>query len=191
MSQDEFRGVNDSGGAEVNAVAELFTALLQTVDAFIGDLRSSYPGVFVLVLVLGTAVLAVAIWYGAKGASRRSYQSASITPDLPDELLADPKLLQRDAERLASEGVYLDAVRLAFRARIIEQALKEGSLKTLRGAADFRRARTYRELVDEFARSSHAQTEMRNIALCIEQGLYSRGIVDRDVWERVQKLRTS
>ena len=72
LERDEFRGLGEGGGAEVQAIGELATALLQAADAFIGDLRANHPAVFVLLLIAGTIILAVAVWYGARGAARRS-----------------------------------------------------------------------------------------------------------------------
>src|SRR5687767_12523480 len=153
LESEEFRGLEEGGGAEVQAIAELLTALLRALDAFIGDLRTNHPALFVLLLIAGTIILGVAVWYGARGAARRSYADATARDVIPEDLRGDPSALRSDAARCAAEGRYLDAVRLSFRARIIEQALSEGSLESLRDAGRFRRARTYRELVEEFARS--------------------------------------
>lgn len=188
LEGDEFSGLKERGGSEVEAIAELFTSLMQAFDAFVGDLRTNHPGLFVLLLVAGTAVLGVAIWYGARGAARRSYGGAHVNEPIPEALKGDPRTLRSDAERLAAEGRYLDAVRLLFRAAVIEQALREGSLESLREAGRFRRARTYRELVDEFARSSAKLDRMRRLAERIEQGLYAGEPLDASDYEEARAI---
>jgi hypothetical protein len=186
LERDEFRGLDDPGGAEVQAIGEMATALLQAADAFIGDLRANHPGLFVLLLIAGTIILGIAVWYGARGAARRSYSDASAEEQIPADMRGDPNVLRRDAERLAKEGRYLDAVRLVFRARIIEQALGEGSLESLRDAGRFRRARTYRELVDEFARSGSVE-RMRHVADRIEEGLYAGRRIGVEDWDEARR----
>lgn len=189
LERDEFRGIDQSGGAEVQAIGELVTAVLQAVEAFIGDLRTNHPALFVLLLVAGTAVLATAVWYGARGAARRAYADAAVGGEIPEDLRGDPATLRRDAERAAAEGRYLDAVRLLFRAEIIDQALREGSLESLREAGRFRRAHTYRELVEEFSRSSEALERMRRLAERIEQGLYAGDALGPADWLDAQRIR--
>jgi hypothetical protein len=188
LARDELDGLDQKGGSEVEAFGELVTALMQTADALIGELRSNHPEVFVLILIAGTAVLSAAIWYGAKGAARRSYADARAPDPIPAVLEGDPARLRSDAARRAEEGDFLGAVRSAFRARIIEQALAEGTLESLRDAGRFRRARTYRELVDEFSRSSDAYAAMGAIAERIERGLYAEEPLGRDDWERARSV---
>ena len=188
LERDEFRGVEEGGGAEVQAIGELATALLQAADAFIGNLRTNHPALFVLLLIAGTIVLSIAIWYGARGAARRSWADASARDEIPTEMRGDPRTLKSDAERAAAEGRYLEAVRLLFRAQIIEQALREGSLESLREAGRFRRARTYRELVEEFARSSSSLERMRRLAERIEEGLYADRELGPEDWRDAKGL---
>jgi len=57
LERDEFRGIDESGGSEVQAIGEMATALLQAADAFIADLRTDHPAIFVLLLIAGTIVL--------------------------------------------------------------------------------------------------------------------------------------
>lgn len=188
LERDEFSALKDRGGSEVEAIAELFTSLMQAIDAFVGDLRTNHPGLFVLLLVAGTAVLGVAIWYGARGAARRSYADAQVQERIPEVLKGDPRSLRAEAEKCAAAGRYLDAVRLLFRAAIIEQALSEGSLESLRDAGRFRRARTYRELVEEFARGSAMLERMRGLAERIERGLYAEEELDASDYEQARTL---
>jgi hypothetical protein len=187
LERDEFRGIDDAGGAEVQAIGEMATALLQAADAFIGDLRTNHPGIFVLLLMGGTIILAVAVWYGARGAARRSWSSASVESEIPADMRGDPSVLRSDAERMAGEGRYLEAVRLLFRAEIIEQALGEGSLESLREAGRFRRAHTYGELVEEFARSPSSRERMRRLADRIEEGLYAGRPLGAEDWDEARR----
>ncbi len=191
LEREEFRGLDRGGGSEVQAIAEMATALLQAVDAFIGELRSNHPGVFVLLLIAGTLVLATAVWYGARGAARRAYGDAAGVDGIPAELTGDPRSLRREAERLAAGERYLDALRALFRAHIIEQALQEGSLESLREAGRFRRAHTYRELVDEFARSSSSHARLGRLAERIEEGLYAGLPLSQDDWREARELGAS
>src|SRR5688572_22337031 len=134
----------------MQVIGQLLESALLALQSFVGDLRANHPSVFVALIVLGMIILAVSIWFGARGAARRSLAEARLSDRLPEELRGDPEKLRTEARMLAEQGRYLDAVRLVFRAAIIEQALREGILERLIDAEGFRRARTYRELIEEF-----------------------------------------
>jgi hypothetical protein len=188
LARDEFASLK-SGGSETQLLGELFESLLNAIQAVVGDLRANHPGIFIALLIVGATVLSISIWYGARGAARRSLAAARVENSLVEILRGDPRKLRDEAVASAGNGRFLDAVRLLFRATIIEQALAEGTLERIRDAEDFRRARTYRELIQEFARSSARLGGMQRTATRIEEGLYAgKPITERDYQRALAEL---
>jgi hypothetical protein len=192
LARDEFRGALDREGREVEVIGELFRTLLSTIAALVGDLRANHPGLFLLTLAIGLVILGVAITLGARGAARRRAGSVRLAAEAPELLKGDPVQLRRDAKAAASEGRFLEATRLEFRAAVIEQALVEGSLERVEDAERFRRARTYRELIEEFAarpaagskfRAAPALARFRQVAERLELGLYGGAPLDRQDYD--------
>ncbi len=188
LARDEMRDLQNDAAPATKLIGELLDSILAALRALAGDLGANHPGIFALLLILGTGVLAASIWYGARGAARRRNQDARIGVVLPEELRGDPARLRADAETAAAEKRWLDAVRLLFRATIIERAMKEGSLEKMRDVSAFRRARTYRELIAEFARSEKQATSMRELAARIELGLYGNATLDEHDFEHARLL---
>jgi hypothetical protein len=188
LARDEFKSLQEDSAATTKLIGEMLESMLNAIRALVGDLRANHPGVFVALLVFGTVVIAISVWYGARGAARRRTGEARLGEDLPEVLRGDPVRLRADAELAAAAGRWLEAVRLYFRATIIQQALAEGTLERLRDADAFRRSRTYRELVGEFARNEAQAARMRRIATRIELGLYSGAELGPADWEDARAL---
>lgn len=188
LERDELRSLNDDSGAATQLLGEVLESLVQAIQALAGDLRANHPGIFVALLVFGTGVIALSVWYGARGAARRRHQDARLDGELPETLRGDPARLRAEAEEAAAEQRWLDAVRLLFRAAIIERAMKEGSLERTRDPQAFRRARTYRELIDEFARGDRQAGKMRELAARIELGLYGHATLDERDFQAARAL---
>lgn len=188
LARDEFQPLNKDAAPATQLIGELLESMLSAIRALVGDLRANHPGVFVALLVAGAAIIGISVWYGARGAARRRSGEARISEELPEVLRGDPARLRAEAETAASAGRWLDAVRLYFRATIIQQALSEGTLERLRDADAFRRARTYRELVGEFARNEAQAERMRRLAARIELGLYSGVELGPADWDDARSL---
>lgn len=193
LSGEEFEPLRNPSRADLSVIGELANALFRAVVEWIGDLNSQHPAVFIAILLAGVGLLAIALWYGARGAARRAGHRATDEAARESLLQGDPAQLSRAAQAAAQEARYLDAVRLMFRAKIIEQALAEGILERLRDAEGFRRGRTYRELVEEFTRSRGAQDQARGAQLAevaqrLELGMYAGEPLLLEDWEKVQRL---
>lgn len=188
LAAEEFAKMHEAPDHGVEALGEILSTAWTAVRLYIGLFNEEYPALFVVVLVATLAGLAVAVWYGAKGIARRGGIDGGARAPIPEQLRGDPESLWRQARVLQREGRYLEAVRLAFRATIIAQAVKEGTLDNLREAPNFRRARTYRELVDEFARGSVSLEKMHHMADRLEHGLYRGAELTSQDWEDVCSL---
>lgn len=188
LARDEFQSLSKDAAPATQLIGELLESMLSAIRALVGDLRANHPGVFVALLVVGAVILGISVWYGARGAARRRGGEARIGEALPEVLRGDPARLRAEAEAAAAAGRWLEAVRLYFRATIIDQALSEGTLERLRDAEAFRRARTYRELVGEFARDDAQAERMRRIAARIELGLYSGAELGPADWDDARAL---
>ncbi|MBK6687382.1 MAG: hypothetical protein IPG45_23125 [Deltaproteobacteria bacterium] len=189
LAREEFRGALDDEGREVEVIGELFRSILSAIDALIGNLRSEHPGVFLLTLGLGLGVLIVAIGLGARGVGWRRRSAQLSSPGLPEILRGDPALLRRQAQAEAQAGRWLEAVRLQFRAVVIEEALAEGTLLRLEDAERFRRARTYRELAAELApRPRLDRARLLRVAGRLELGLYAGATLSESDWRDAEGL---
>jgi hypothetical protein len=187
LKRGEFSAMKESG-AETQVLGQLLESMLRAVQALVGNLSTDHPWIFVGILIAGAAALASLVWWGARGAARRSFGQARTEREAIEILRGDPKQLRSDAEAHAAEGRFLDATRLVFRATIIEQALREGILERLRDAEAFRRARTYRELVEEFSRNSEQTSKLKQVAERIEVGLYAGASLSAADFEEARRL---
>src|SRR5262245_252996 len=115
LHRDEFKSLLDKSAPATELIGEMLESLMHAVQALVGDLRANHPGVFVSVLILGTVILAISVWFGARGAARRRRGEASVHEDVIEVLRGDPGQLRVEAERAAREGRFLDAVRSLFR----------------------------------------------------------------------------
>jgi hypothetical protein len=111
-----------------------------------------------------------------------------VLPEATSSYDADPRKLRAHADDRAAKGDYLTAVRLLFRAAIIERALCEGSLTRTADAAAFRQARTYRELTQEFARTGEEVAELDRLAHRLEAGVYGGAEMVAADWARARAL---
>lgn len=188
LQRPEFADLDPNAGNEVQLIGEFFNSIFSAVQAWLSSLRGNHPEVFVFLIVLVLFVLFFAAAWLARAWARQRVDEARAIDELPVLLRGDPKDLRRRAQDAAAAAQWLDAVRLAFRAVVIEQALKEGVLDRPEKAAAFRRAYTYRELIAEFARSDARRAEMNAVAARLELGLYNNEVLDEQDWQRVQSL---
>lgn len=190
LSREEFRGALEREGREVEVIGELFRSILAALDAWLGDLRGQHPGLFVVTLLLGLAVLVVAVALGTRGLGWGRRGRAAATSPLPELLRGDPTELRLRAEAEAEAGRYLEAVRLHFRSVVIEEALAQGTLQNLADAERFRRARTYRELAAELApRPAVDRARLLKVATRLELGLYATEPLTLEDWREARALR--
>ena len=171
LAADEYATARQAPGAETQAIGEMFDALVRAAQSMIGALRADHPELFVVVLVGSLSLVTLAVWLGVRavirrGGARVDEVSAPVTP------FESPAALAKQARALADQGAYTEALRLLFRSAILQRALQTGVLADHQRAERFRRARTYGELVAEFARSSDEAATLRSLTQELERGVY-------------------
>ncbi len=186
LADPEFARLEPGAEGEAELIAELVSALFDTVQTWLAGLGVEHPGVFLFVLLAALAILAGLAWWGARGAARRRAGANIRAENLPELLRGDPKILRTQAYQAANQRDWLLAARYLFRAQIIEQALQEGILARLADAESFRRARTYRELVMEFSRENGE--ERLALASRIEAALYGHQSLTEADWHQLLTL---
>lgn len=188
LAAEEFRTARETAGTETRAVGELFDSLLRAAEAMLGDLRANHPGLFVVILLAGLIVIAVSVYFGARGLARRKGPTLDLGGPRTQAELQDPALLRKQAFELAAKDDYVGASRRLFRASIIERALQEGALRRLEDALGFRRAYTFQELARAFARDTPEADELGWLARRLDAGVYGAAPFGEADWARARAL---